>query len=156
MMISTRETTRVATMSSCFAHPTFHYNFCIIFNPIIQLPLYLIASSSSQPTITLDNRKMYSTELATSPMSYPEHVRNVVAKNKKLERARREAGFGKTFLEQIIHEKQPTQMKPVPPKIQKRRNEKREWAPMKASEHSQNTINPSAKFVTLCLCHRTH
>lgn len=34
----------------------------------------------------------------------------------------------------------------VPPKVQKRRDEKRQWAPLKASEHSLKTVNPIRKI----------
>ncbi|KAI1732184.1 aminotransferase class I and II domain-containing protein [Ditylenchus destructor] len=86
------------------------------------------------------------TNLASSPSPYPQHIR--IMNHKKKDRARRETpGFGqKIFLDKAVLDSQAPHSKPVPPKIQKRRQEKREWAPMDASQHAQNTINPIRKI----------
>ncbi|CAD5223258.1 unnamed protein product [Bursaphelenchus xylophilus] len=64
-------------------------------------------------------------------------------KNKKsLERSRREASYGKNPL-YGLHESLPSVSKVA---IPKRRSEKREWTPMKASRHAQETVNPIRKI----------
>jgi tyrosine aminotransferase len=52
---------------------------------------------------------------------------------------------GRTMVEHVL-DKETSMKTRVPPKVEKRRNEKKEWAPLKGSEHARNTVNPIRKI----------
>ncbi|KAI6188545.1 Tyrosine aminotransferase [Aphelenchoides besseyi] len=65
----------------------------------------------------------------------------------KMERIRRQKAYGKqnTLDCSSLYEAVPNSPR-IPPKLQKRRETKSAWAPLKASKHAQNTVNPIRKI----------